>query len=405
MTNASQAMNDGQDPARYRGRRPDLGTRGAAGARQPPAGGQDWKRVTDPLMTRLMARLEAQAVAGAGDNFDLQAGKRRFLAWLDGSGDVPGDRPPFARPLRSGDRLDAGQLGYTPFLTRMLLGSRLRRLRESSGISTVDAAYQIRASAAKISRMELGRVGFKARDVADLLDLYAVTDPHERDALLYLVRQANEPDWWDSYTDIVPEWLEAYLALELAADQIRSYDIAYVPGLLQTEDYAMALAREADPGAEEWEIAKRLQILKERQAALTRSGAPRLWALIDEAVLRRQVGGPDVMDGQLRYLAQAGDLPGVTIQVLPLSKEPTTAANGSFAILRSWDPELPDVVYIENLTDATYLDNQSDVERYLEVLDGLARTAEKPSDSSRILSGLLRERYPAGPARRPRWRP
>jgi Helix-turn-helix domain len=141
-----------------------------------------------------MAGLETQAAAQAA-HCDLAAGKRKFIAWLAGSGATPGDHPALPGPARSGDRLGAAQLGYSPVLTRRLLGIRLRRLREASGILAADAAYQIRASSTKISRMELGRTTFKERDVADLLRLYGVTDPHEKDALLYLVRHANKgPD-------------------------------------------------------------------------------------------------------------------------------------------------------------------------------------------------------------------
>jgi hypothetical protein len=366
---------------------------------------QDRKHGADSLMAWLMARLEVHVIAQAERDFDLEIGKRRFVVWLGGTSDAPGDRPVLARSLRSGDRLAARQLGYTPFLTRVLLGTRLRRLRESSGMAPNDAGYHIRASATKISRMELGRVGFKARDVVDLLNLYGVTDPHERDALLYLVQQGNEPDWWHSYADIVPEWFEAYLALEEAASQIRTYDNGHIPDLFQTEDYARALARQVSPFAEDWEIDKRLQILKERQTALTRSGAPRIWALIDEAALKRQVGGPDVMHGQLRYLAESSALPDVTIQIIPLGRKPGTAAGDSFAMLRSGDPELTDVVYVENLTGAVYIDNKHDLERYLEVIDALAGSAETPRASSQMIVGFLQEWQPTGPSRRQRWPP
>jgi hypothetical protein len=346
------------------------------------------KYPNDRLMAHLMESMEDQVSTMAGSSFDLAAGKQRFVAWLAEGDDQADDEKRLPEPATSGERLGASQLGYSPFATRMLLGTRLRRLREAAGVLTENAGYQIRASASKISRMELGRISFKERDVSDLLDLYGVTDQHARDELFYLMRQANEPDWWRDYADVLPEWHEIYLGLEGAAVEIRTYDAQHVPELLQTDDYARALARQANPGAAEWEIDRRLQVLKERQAALTRSGAPRLRSLIDDAALQRQVGGTDVMRDQLRYLAEAGSQPGVTVQVISLSSGASSAVNCSFTVLRFADPHLPDVTYIEQLTSALYLERQSDVECYIEALDALEGHAAGPARTAAILRGI-----------------
>jgi len=404
MNSASQAMScDDREcpghrsrPAPARGPEPATAAQPHQRSRNTPEhlavteGHQD-KRAADPLMQQLMARLDAEATAQAR-HFDIAAGKRKFMTWLAGSSDMPGDHSAAPGPVRPADRLDAVQLGYSPVITRKLLGSRLRRLREASGIPAADAAYQIRASLAKISRMELGRISFKERDVTDLLHLYGVTDPHERDALIYLTRHANEDPWWSEYSDVLPGWFETYLALEEAAAAIRTYDAGHIPALLQTEDYARALAGQASPGGTaDWEIGRRLQVLKERQTLLTRHRAPLLWILIDEAALRRHVGGPDVMPAQLRYLAQAGSLPGVAIQVVPLSSEAASVPGVSFALLRFDDSDLPDVVYIETLAGAVYLDGQHDVEQHAEVLDHLAGSSPPPSESTQIIEDCLRK--------------
>jgi hypothetical protein len=220
--------------------------------------------------------------------------------------------------------------------------------------------------------------------------LYGVAGPHERDELLYLVRQANEPPWWHDYSDVLPEWFEQYLTLEEVASEIRAYEAHHVPELLQTEDYAKALAWQSTPRAAGWEIDRRLQVLKERQAALARPGAPRLRALIDEAALRRLVGGADVMYDQLRYLAEASRLPGTTIQVVPQSSGTGSVVGCSFVVPRFADPALADVTCLPQLTSAIYMYSPSDIALYVEALDAMERCAERPPKTAAILAGLLK---------------
>jgi len=275
-----------------------------------------------------------------------------------------------------------------PTVQRLVLGSQLRRLRESRGISAEQAAESIRGSHSKISRMEHGRVGFKERDVGDLLTLYGVTDNEERAALINLAREANTPGWWHAYSDILPSWLEPYVGLEAAASVIRNYEIQSIPGLLQTESYARALI-EHGSAASESEIARRSELRVSRQEILRRPDAPQLWAVIDEAALRRPVGTVEVLREQLQYLIEAADLPTVTLQVLPFRVGAHSAMGGPFTILRFAEPDLQDVVYIEQLTSALYLDKPAEVDSYLEVMEQLCLQAEPAANTAKVLQQIL----------------
>jgi transcriptional regulator with XRE-family HTH domain len=277
-----------------------------------------------------------------------------------------------------------------PTVLRILLGSHLRRLRESKGMSRDDAGYTIRASGSKISRLELGRVGFKLRDVEDLLALYGVEEGESRDVLLALAEQANAPGWWHKYGDVLPEWFQVYVGLEEAAKLIRTYEVQFVPGLLQTEEYVRAIAtRHLSVGAEE--VERRVALRMTRQQVLTRPSPPRLWAVIDEAALRRNVGGRDVMRGQLERLIEASKLPNVTLQVLPFSVGSHSAEAGAFTILRFPDSDMPDIAYLEQLTSAIYLDKPDEVEQYLEAMERLCIESEKPENTVELLSRILQE--------------
>jgi transcriptional regulator with XRE-family HTH domain len=277
-----------------------------------------------------------------------------------------------------------------PTVQRLVLGSQLRRLRESRGISAEQAAESIRGSHSKISRMEHGRVGFKERDVGDLLTLYGVTDNEERAALLNLAREANTPGWWHAYSDILPSWFEPYVGLEAAASVIRNYEIQFVPGLLQTEGYARALIEHGSAASEE-EIARRGELRASRQEILRRPDAPQLWAVVDEGALRRPVGSAEVVREQLRYLIEVADHPAVTLQILPFRVGAHSAMGGPFTILRFAEPDLQDVVYIEQLTSALYLDKPAEVDSYLEVMEQLCLQAEPAANTAKVLEQILSE--------------
>jgi transcriptional regulator with XRE-family HTH domain len=272
---------------------------------------------------------------------------------------------------------------------RMMLGSQLRRLRETAGVSPEQAGYEIRASRSKISRMENGRVSFKDRDIADLLTLYGVTDTEQRRGTLELARRANVPGWWTKYGDILPDWLEMYLGLEASASVIRSFELQFVHGLFQTEDYARAVTVLGHKSAPADDIERRVSLRMRRQSLLAEPDSARVWAVMDEAVLRRPVGGRAVMHAQLRRLAEAAELPNVTLQVVPFGYGGHAAAGGSFTILRFDEPDLPDVVYIEQLTSALYLDARSDVDHYLEVMNQLSTDALTPAKTTDFISKII----------------
>jgi hypothetical protein len=277
------------------------------------------------------------------------------------------------------------------FVLRMLLGSQLRRLREAADITADRAGYEIRASRSKISRMETGRVGFKVRDVSDLLTLYGVTDEQARTRFLYLTRESSRPDWWTQYSDILPDWFENYLGFESASTTIRTFEIQFVHGLFQTEDYARAVTRLGHQAAPAVEIERRVGLRIKRQELLTRANPPRIWSVMDEAVLRRPFGGPAVMRAQLHHLIKVAKLPQVTLQVVPFARGGHAGASGSFTVLRFEEQYLPDVVYIEQLTGAVYQDARTDVEHYLEVMDQLSGEALTPADTTRFIERVANE--------------
>ncbi|MFG2109604.1 helix-turn-helix domain-containing protein [Micromonospora chersina] len=282
-----------------------------------------------------------------------------------------------------------------PTVLRMLLGAQLRRLREGAGVSRESAGWEIRSSESKISRMELGRVGFKERDVADLLTLYGVTAPDERAALLTLARDANSPGWWHRYGDVLPGWFQSYLGLEAAAALIRTYEVQFVPGLLQTPAYARAVILLGHRGAPPAEVERRVSLRMERQKLLRRSDPPQLWAVLDEAALRRPVGGPEVMRGQLDALIEASAAPHVRLQIVPFDAGGHAAAGGAFSILRFGDEDLPDIVYIEQLTSAVYLDRRDDLDHYAGAMDRLCGEAAPPERTPELLARIRDELYPA----------
>ncbi len=290
------------------------------------------------------------------------------------------------------DRTPAGiQLAGGPTVVRMTLGAQLRKLREESDISREQAGEAIRASHAKISRLELGRVGFKERDISDLLTLYGVTDPTERERYFNLGRQANSPGWWHRYGDLLPPWFEIYLGLEQAASVMRTYQTQFVPGLLQTADYGRAVIRLVHGREAPNDVDRRVDLRMKRQEVLLGSGGPVFWTVIDEAALHRPIGGKPVLRAQLERLIEAAERPNITIQILPYEVGGHAAAGGSFTILRFPEADLPDVVYLEQLTSALYLDKRPDVDRYLAVMDQLSVTAEPRDRTADILRKLLKD--------------
>jgi hypothetical protein len=278
-----------------------------------------------------------------------------------------------------------------PTAGRIALGTQLRRLREASHVTSGEAGEAIRATRSKISRLERGRCRAKQRDLADLLTLYGVTDEAEREALLTLARQAYAPGWWQQHSGVLPRWFERYLGMEEAASVIRGYEVQFVHGLMQTEDYARAVILTANAHAPAAEIDRYVSIRIRRQQLLTQPAAPRLWAVLDESALRRPWGGPEVMRAQLEHLLRVIELPNVTLQIVPFRAGPHAAAGGPFTILRFPQPDLPDLVYLEQLHSALYLDQPDDVTGYLTVMDELCVQAETGPASQDMLRALLRQ--------------
>src|SRR4051794_18265980 len=251
-----------------------------------------------------------------------------------------------------GDRPVSGVQATGPTVLRIGLGARLRHKREVAGLSREEAGDAIRGSAAKISRLELGRVGFKERDVSDLLTRYGVVDPEERAEFLTLVGRANAPGWWHRYSDLLPSWFETYLGMEQAASMIRTYELQFVPGLLQTRRYARAVTQlvHSDPA----EVERRVELRMRRQAILSAPGGPTLWAVVDEAALRRSLAGAELQREQLDRLIELNRLSNVALQIAPLRYGGDPAAGGPVTIPRVRPPHLPGTGYPRDPTPPPY---------------------------------------------------
>ena len=296
--------------------------------------------------------------------------------------------PGLASALHS-TKSPAGGTAGGPTVQRILLGAQLRRLREITGISRGDAANAIRATQSKISRLELGRSSFKQRDVADLLACYGVTDSQQREALLNLARSASSPGWWHQYSDVIPHWLELYVGLEEAAWLIRTYEVQFVHGLMQTEDYARAVISLRHARSPAHEVDQRIALRMRRQQILHRPDGPRLWAVIDEAALRRPLGTRQVMRGQLKHLIELIELRQVTLQIVPFDVGGHAAAGGPFTLLRFPALDLPDLVYLEQLNSALYLDKPADIDDYTQTMDQLCVEAQSADRTHELLEAIL----------------
>jgi transcriptional regulator with XRE-family HTH domain len=274
---------------------------------------------------------------------------------------------------------------------RIVLGAQLRRLREARGITRVVAGGVIGASDSKISRLERGRVSFKERDVVDLLTLYGVTDERQRGVYLVLAGQANMPGWWHSYGDVLPGWAEPFVALEEAASRIRSFGLLFVPDLLQTEEYVHAVGVLRHPEATAQQIDRYVDLQMTRQLRLAAPLHPQLWVVMDEAVLYRPIGdGTRMLRHQLEHLMEMAERPDVAVQILPLRHGVQAAVGGSFTLLRFVEPDLPDVVYLEHLTTAVYLDKRDDVDRYLRAMNTMMARADPLTATADTLARIIK---------------
>ncbi|MER0449331.1 helix-turn-helix transcriptional regulator [Streptomyces sp. Edi4] len=278
-----------------------------------------------------------------------------------------------------------------PTVGQVVLGRRLQDLRERAGLRREEAAKVLRVAPATIRRMEMAEVSLKIPYVVLLLKAYGIADT-ETEGFVALAEEANKPGWWQRFHDILPDWFSMYVSLEGAASLIRSYEPHFVPGLLQTEEYARAVMRTGALGAtSEADIDRHVALRMERQSLLTRDDAPRLWVILDETVLRRPVGSPQVMRDQIDRLLEASTLPNVTVQVAEFASGHHPGTYGPFVLFRFAVPELPDMVYSEYLTGAVYLDARPEVATHLEVMDRMAAQAATAQRTKEILKGLRKE--------------
>ncbi|QLH25098.1 MULTISPECIES: helix-turn-helix transcriptional regulator [Streptomyces] len=281
--------------------------------------------------------------------------------------------------------------GGAPTVLRVVLGKRLQDLREKSGLSFEQAGRALDVTHATIRRMEKAEVGLKLPYVEKLLRTYGVTDPEEVEAFLSLAREANKNGWWHRFRDVLPDWFNTFVSLEVEANLIRAYEPHYIPGLLQTEDYSRAVLRAGMPHAPETEIERNVALRMERQALLRRPDPPMLWVVMDETVLRRPIGGPETMRAQIGRLIEVADSPQIRLQVMPFDAGPHPAMYGPFHIFRFPIPELPDIAYTETLVSGSYFDQRDDVSAFLEALDRMCAQAAPAQTTQAILSGIRKE--------------
>jgi hypothetical protein len=241
--------------------------------------------------------------------------------------------------------------------------------------------------------MELGQVAFKERDVADLLTLYGVTEEDERAPILALVKEGNQPGWWRGSAHTLPGWFELYLGLETAATLIRTYEVQLIPGLFQTEDYARAAITQNEHSGlvSATDIEHRVGVRMRRQKILARPDPPQVWAVLDEGVIRRQVGTSSMMRAQLEHLIALSERPNIIVQAMPFAFGGYVAEGGAFSILRFGEPDLSDVVYLEYLTDAVYVDKLSDVDLYSKIMNRLGINSTPPDAFINLLNRIIDE--------------
>ncbi|WP_019075608.1 helix-turn-helix domain-containing protein [Streptomyces hokutonensis] len=282
-----------------------------------------------------------------------------------------------------------------PTLLKMLVGVQLAGIREDFGLSQDQAARSVGFSAPKLSRIESGK-GRRAPaepDVRALLELYK-TDEHEAQVLLQLLRRAGEPGWWQRYDKrLMPEWFDRLIGLQEAATTIRTFEIQYVPGLLQTAAYTRAVVERGLPTAPAREVERRIELRTRRRQLLEREDAPHLWAIIDESVLLRVLGGREVMREQLQHLVDMAQHPHVTVQIVPLDVTNASAPAIPVTYLRFGTLDLPDIVYLEHIKSAAFLEDLDETEEYRLALDRLGDEALSPRESLERLRDTMEQRY------------
>jgi len=279
----------------------------------------------------------------------------------------------------------------SPTVLRMILGRQLQALREKASLSYAEAAEVIYSSEWTVRRMEKAEGGLKPLMVKALLIAYGVTDVREIDAFLRLARDASRPGWWHRYGEALPDWFKVAVGLEESASLVRAYEPQVVPGLLQTGAYARAITAASFPGESQEDSERRVALRLARQDLFKRPEPPGYRVVLEETVLRRPIGGADVMREQIGHLIDCAARPNITIQVLPFAAGWHPAMYGMFNIFRFPDDDMPDIVYSEALTSATYLNKPEEIARYTESLDRMTAQAATPDQSIIILRQILKE--------------
>ncbi len=279
---------------------------------------------------------------------------------------------------------------HSPTVRRRRLALELRRLREAARLTCEEVAEHLECSASKISRVETGRVSVSPRDVRDMLELYGVA-AEQRESLVQLARDSRQKGWWHAYSDTMQPQMATYIGLESAASEIRIYEVSLIPGLLQTEDYARAVIRAGMVNSPAEDIERRVSLLMARQPAVVRDDPPKVWAVLDEAALRRRVGGSGLMRLQLEHLLAQAALPNVAVQVIPFAGGAHPAMGRPFIILVFPERVDTDVVYLEDLTSALYIEDVAEVDRYNVFFNHLRATALSFDDSAALITSVLKE--------------
>jgi transcriptional regulator with XRE-family HTH domain len=279
---------------------------------------------------------------------------------------------------------------HSPTVRRRRLAAELRSLREAARLTCEDVAEHMECSASKISRVETGRVSVSPRDVRDMLSLYGV-DAQQRDSLVQLARESRQKGWWHAYSDTIQPRFATYVGLEDAAAEIRTYEVNLIPGLLQTEDYARTVINAGNLTGTQEDVERRVALRMARQPMLTGDDPPQLWAVLDEAVLRRTVGGPGLMRMQLDQLVELAAMPNVAVQVIPFTAGAHPGMGKPFVILAFPERADPDVVYLEDLTSALYLEDVDEIDRYNVLFNHLRATALSFEDSASLIVSAAKE--------------
>jgi transcriptional regulator with XRE-family HTH domain len=282
-------------------------------------------------------------------------------------------------------------IGTSPTVRRRQLVTELKRLREAAGLTQDEVARRLDWHPTKVMRIETGRTAPHPNDVRVMLDLYDVTDRDQRDGLVKLAKDARQRGWWYSYRDVLLNRYDFFIGLESEASSIRDFELAMIPGLLQTADYARELIGGGPLELHPDEVERLVEVRMTRQRVLARDDRPQLWAILDEAAIRRVVGGAAVMAAQLDHLVEAGEQGKTTIQVVPYAVGAHPGQLGPFIILGFREPAEPEVVYMETIGGNLYVDKPEEARLYTTAFDHLRAVARSPADTRAMLHAAARE--------------